>query len=73
MSLSILTACDLFEIKSNFRNGFLVSLTVESINSYIAWDFSLVQGKMNMVLPLFSLEPLMKHLASLLVIFNMIL
>lgn len=25
-----------------------VSLTVESINSYIAWDFSLVQGKMNM-------------------------
>ncbi|XP_021890051.1 uncharacterized protein LOC110808754, partial [Carica papaya] len=27
-----------------------VSLIVESINSYIAWDFSLVQGKMNMVL-----------------------
>ncbi|XP_022156250.1 uncharacterized protein LOC111023184 [Momordica charantia] len=25
-----------------------VSLSVESINSYIAWDFSLVQGKMNM-------------------------
>ncbi|XP_041024035.1 uncharacterized protein LOC121264800 isoform X2 [Juglans microcarpa x Juglans regia] len=25
-----------------------VSLTVDSINSYIAWDFSLVQGKMNM-------------------------
>ncbi|KAL8526379.1 hypothetical protein ACS0TY_015553 [Phlomoides rotata] len=25
-----------------------VSLTVESLNSYIAWDFSLVQGKMNM-------------------------
>lgn len=25
-----------------------VSLIVESINSYIAWDFSLVQGKMNM-------------------------
>ncbi|KAL3826217.1 hypothetical protein ACJIZ3_022246 [Penstemon smallii] len=25
-----------------------VSLTVESINSYIAWDFSLVQGKMNL-------------------------
>lgn len=25
-----------------------VSISVESINSYIAWDFSLVQGKMNM-------------------------
>ncbi|KAE8098958.1 hypothetical protein FH972_016978 [Carpinus fangiana] len=25
-----------------------VSLTVDSINSYIAWDFSLVQGKINM-------------------------
>uniref|UniRef100_A0A2N9F665 GOLD domain-containing protein n=1 Tax=Fagus sylvatica TaxID=28930 RepID=A0A2N9F665_FAGSY len=25
-----------------------VSFTVESVNSYIAWDFSLVQGKMNM-------------------------
>ncbi|OMO88848.1 hypothetical protein COLO4_20050 [Corchorus olitorius] len=25
-----------------------IALTVESINSYIAWDFSLVQGKMNM-------------------------
>ncbi|XP_011101978.1 uncharacterized protein LOC105180011 isoform X2 [Sesamum indicum] len=25
-----------------------VSLTVESINSYIAWDFSLVQGKMSL-------------------------
>ncbi|KAK9290604.1 hypothetical protein L1049_008775 [Liquidambar formosana] len=25
-----------------------VSLTVESINSYIAWDFSLARGKMNM-------------------------
>ncbi|XP_073272219.1 uncharacterized protein [Primulina huaijiensis] len=25
-----------------------VSLTVESINSYIAWDFSVVQGKMNL-------------------------
>ncbi|XP_022924995.1 uncharacterized protein LOC111432376 isoform X2 [Cucurbita moschata] len=25
-----------------------VSLSVESLNSYIAWDFSLVQGKMNM-------------------------
>ncbi|XP_004302492.1 PREDICTED: uncharacterized protein LOC101292427 [Fragaria vesca subsp. vesca] len=25
-----------------------VSLTVDSINSYIAWDFSLVQGKMNL-------------------------
>ncbi|XP_038881965.1 uncharacterized protein LOC120073287 isoform X2 [Benincasa hispida] len=27
-----------------------VSLSVESINSYIAWDFSLVQGKMNMLI-----------------------
>ncbi|KAL6142444.1 hypothetical protein ACLB2K_060725 [Fragaria x ananassa] len=27
-----------------------VSLTVDSINSYIAWDFSLVQGKINLVL-----------------------
>ncbi|KAI5662874.1 hypothetical protein M9H77_22197 [Catharanthus roseus] len=26
-----------------------VSLCVDSINSYIAWDFSLVQGKMNLV------------------------
>ncbi|KAJ6742424.1 RETINAL-BINDING PROTEIN [Salix viminalis] len=25
-----------------------VSLSVESVNSYIAWDFSLTQGKMNM-------------------------
>ncbi|GLT40946.1 hypothetical protein SLA2020_150420 [Shorea laevis] len=25
-----------------------VSLTVESINSYIAWDFSVIQGKMNL-------------------------
>ncbi|KAL5741112.1 hypothetical protein ACOSP7_027844 [Xanthoceras sorbifolium] len=25
-----------------------VSLTVESVNSYIAWDFSLIQGKINM-------------------------
>lgn len=25
-----------------------VSLTVESVNSYIAWDFSLVQGKLNL-------------------------
>ncbi|KAJ4969709.1 hypothetical protein NE237_002808 [Protea cynaroides] len=25
-----------------------VSLTVESVNSYIAWDFSVTQGKMNM-------------------------
>ncbi|XP_043704527.1 uncharacterized protein LOC122654484 isoform X2 [Telopea speciosissima] len=27
-----------------------VSLTVESVNSYIAWDFSLTQGKMNMLI-----------------------
>ncbi|KAL0282532.1 UNVERIFIED_CONTAM: hypothetical protein Sangu_2941300 [Sesamum angustifolium] len=27
-----------------------VSLTVESINSYIAWDFSLVQGKMSLLI-----------------------
>ncbi|XP_062019064.1 uncharacterized protein LOC133735687 [Rosa rugosa] len=26
-----------------------VSLSVDSINSYIAWDFSLVQGKINLV------------------------
>lgn len=26
-----------------------VSLAIESVNSYIAWDFSLVQGKMNLV------------------------
>ncbi|XP_052175532.1 uncharacterized protein LOC127790236 isoform X2 [Diospyros lotus] len=32
-----------------------VSLTVESINSYIAWDFCLLQGKMNMDIG-FSLE-----------------
>ncbi|XP_042492150.1 uncharacterized protein LOC122071804 isoform X2 [Macadamia integrifolia] len=27
-----------------------VSLTVESVNSYIAWDFSVTQGKMNMLI-----------------------
>jgi len=27
-----------------------VILSVDSVNSYIAWDFSLVQGKINMVL-----------------------
>ncbi|XP_058110822.1 uncharacterized protein LOC131253710 isoform X2 [Magnolia sinica] len=27
-----------------------VSLTVESVNSYIAWDFSLAQGKMSMMI-----------------------
>lgn len=27
-----------------------VLLSVDSVNSYIAWDFSLVQGKINMVL-----------------------
>ncbi|KAG9443395.1 hypothetical protein H6P81_014735 [Aristolochia fimbriata] len=29
-------------------NTFEVSLTVDSVNSYIAWDFSLVQGKMTL-------------------------
>ncbi|RVW79587.1 hypothetical protein CK203_049987 [Vitis vinifera] len=28
-------------------SALMVSLMVESINSYIAWDFSLAQGKMN--------------------------
>ncbi|KAJ4832498.1 hypothetical protein Tsubulata_000046 [Turnera subulata] len=32
-----------------------VSLSVESVNSYIAWDFSLIQGKINMDIG-FSLE-----------------
>ncbi|XP_022733273.1 uncharacterized protein LOC111287199 [Durio zibethinus] len=36
------------EITVPAGKSYEVSLTVESINSYIAWDFSLVQGKMNM-------------------------
>ncbi|EOY03165.1 Uncharacterized protein TCM_017739 isoform 2 [Theobroma cacao] len=36
------------EITVPAGKSYEVSLAVESINSYIAWDFSLVQGKMNM-------------------------
>ncbi|KAK5841363.1 hypothetical protein PVK06_010273 [Gossypium arboreum] len=36
------------EITVPAGKSYEVSLTVESINSYIAWDFSLVQGKMSM-------------------------
>ncbi|XP_021297840.1 uncharacterized protein LOC110426855 isoform X4 [Herrania umbratica] len=38
------------EITVPAGKSYEVSLTVESINSYIAWDFSLVQGKMNMLI-----------------------
>ncbi|KAL2500353.1 GOLD domain protein [Forsythia ovata] len=39
---------DLKEISVPAGQTHEVSLTVESINSYIAWDFSLVQGKLNL-------------------------
>ncbi|KAL6998543.1 hypothetical protein U1Q18_008671 [Sarracenia purpurea var. burkii] len=39
---------DYKEISIPAGKTYEVSLTVESINSYIAWDFSLSQGKMNM-------------------------
>ncbi|CAA0836177.1 Unknown protein [Striga hermonthica] len=39
---------DYKEISVSAGKTYEVSLTVESVNSYIAWDFSLVQGKMNM-------------------------
>ncbi|KAI3474321.1 hypothetical protein Pfo_029109 [Paulownia fortunei] len=42
-----------------------VSLIVESINSYIAWDFSVVQGKMNLEMYFFSITCL-SNLYSLL-------
>ncbi|EOY03167.1 Uncharacterized protein TCM_017739 isoform 4 [Theobroma cacao] len=38
------------EITVPAGKSYEVSLAVESINSYIAWDFSLVQGKMNMLI-----------------------
>ncbi|KAL2500365.1 GOLD domain protein [Forsythia ovata] len=40
---------DLKEISVPAGQTHEVSLTVESINSYIAWDFSLVQSKLNLV------------------------
>ncbi|XP_047341558.1 uncharacterized protein LOC124945210 [Impatiens glandulifera] len=46
---------DYREISVSAGRTYEVSLTVESINSYIAWDFSLVQGKINMDIG-FSLE-----------------
>ncbi|KAK6118162.1 hypothetical protein DH2020_048063 [Rehmannia glutinosa] len=39
---------DYKEISVAAGETYEVSLTVESINSYIAWDFSLAQGKMNL-------------------------
>ncbi|GER55690.1 hypothetical protein STAS_33375 [Striga asiatica] len=39
---------DYKEISVSAGETYEVALTVESVNSYIAWDFSLVQGKMNM-------------------------
>ncbi|GMY25767.1 SEC14-like protein [Fagus crenata] len=39
---------DYKEISVPAGRTYEVSFTVESVNSYIAWDFSLVQGKMNM-------------------------
>lgn len=39
---------DYKEISIPAGKTYEVSLTVDSLNSYIAWDFSLVQGKMNM-------------------------
>ncbi|XVF84115.1 hypothetical protein PTKIN_Ptkin17bG0000100 [Pterospermum kingtungense] len=41
------------EITVPAGKSYEVLFTVESINSYIAWDFSVMQGKMNMVLSLF--------------------
>ncbi|GLU17791.1 hypothetical protein SLE2022_341440 [Rubroshorea leprosula] len=39
---------DYKEINVAAGKTYEVSLTVESINSYIAWDFSVIQGKMSM-------------------------
>ncbi|KAJ7950155.1 GOLD domain containing protein [Quillaja saponaria] len=39
---------DYKEISVPSGKTYEVSLTVDSINSYIAWDFSIVQGKINM-------------------------
>ncbi|KAH7554622.1 hypothetical protein JRO89_XS12G0249500 [Xanthoceras sorbifolium] len=36
------------EVSVPAGKSYEVSLTVESVNSYIAWDFSLIQGKINM-------------------------
>ncbi|TXG57464.1 hypothetical protein EZV62_015293 [Acer yangbiense] len=36
------------EVSVPAGKSYEVSLMVESVNSYIAWDFSLIQGKMNM-------------------------
>ncbi|XP_058743264.1 uncharacterized protein LOC131616052 isoform X1 [Vicia villosa] len=41
---------DFKEISVPAGKTFEVILSVDSVNSYIAWDFSLVQGKINMVL-----------------------
>ncbi|XP_044498347.1 uncharacterized protein LOC123220296 isoform X1 [Mangifera indica] len=46
---------DYKEITVQAGKNYEVSLTVDSVNSYIAWDFSLVQGKINMDIG-FSLE-----------------
>lgn len=46
---------DYREISISAGRIYEVSLTVDSVNSYIAWDFSLIQGKMNMDIG-FSLE-----------------
>ncbi|EYU42068.1 hypothetical protein ABFS82_10G000100 [Erythranthe guttata] len=46
-TLSIRKDDDYKEISVPAGSAHEVSLTVESVNSYIAWDFSLVQGKLN--------------------------
>ncbi|XP_022861017.1 uncharacterized protein LOC111381464 isoform X1 [Olea europaea var. sylvestris] len=47
-ALEARTTDDIKEISVPAGQTYEVSLTVESINSYIAWDFSLVQGKLNL-------------------------
>ncbi|CAI9097138.1 OLC1v1033484C1 [Oldenlandia corymbosa var. corymbosa] len=47
---------DLKETNVPAGKNFEVALTVDSVNSYIAWDFSLVQGRMNMQDIGFSIE-----------------